>query len=190
MNASADNTFIGASVTDKNGDKFLVVKVNAKSMYVAKGWTLEQYNTAFNMKPKGTTFKAFCEKNNIEMVKYSDYEIEDTEAAKKEVVEESKKASNATSALGQAEKLVLTNLLKYKQLHRLQNIQVGDTTMRVLENKDNNRFLLNVDKNYVLYNKDLDITCNVCSVFDYGTKVKEIPWEKITPKEVAKAVVK
>ena len=179
MKASADNVFVGATV--KKGDEnFLVIKVNTKSMYVVSGWTLEEYNKAFSMKGK-QTFKEFCEKNKIEMVKYSDYEIADDEAAKKVVVEDSKKAANATSAFGKAEKMTLTNLLKYKQLRRLQNIQVGDKVMRVLENKDNERFLINLSDDYILYNKTLDVAYKVCSVFEWGDKIKEIPWEKITP---------
>lgn len=181
MKASADNVFIGATVT-KDNVNYLVVKVNAKSMYVAQGWSLEQYNAAFAMKSKEVTFKDFCEKNKIEMVKYSDYEIAQEESAKKTVIEESKKAVNATSALGKAEKMVLTDLLKYKRLHRFQNIQVGDTIMRVLENQDNDRFLLNVNDDYILYNRSLDVSCKISTVYDYEEKYKEVPWEKITPK--------
>lgn len=183
MKASADNVFVGATVT-KNSTNYLVVKVNAKSMYIIQGWTLEQYNTALTMKTKGTTFKDFCEKYKIEMVKYEGFEIEENEASKKSVIEETKKAVNATSALGKAEKLVLTDLLKYKKLHRFANISVGDKIMRVLERRDEDKFLLNIDGEYILYNKTLDASCNVCSVFDWGDKIKEVPWEKITPKAV------
>ena len=187
MKASAENVFVGANVI-KDDKKLLVVKVNAKSMYVVEGWTLEDYNKALALKIKGTTFKEFCEKNKIEMVKYDGYEIEESEAAKKTVVEDSKKAANATSALGRAEKMVLTELLKYKKLHMFANISVGDKIMRVLEQKDEDKFLLNVDNNYILYNSSLDAAYNLCSVFDWGKEIKTVPWEKVTPKPVATAV--
>lgn len=187
MKANADNVFIGAKVT-KGKETFLVVKVNTKSMYVAKNMTLEQYNQNWSLRPKGQSFKVFCEKLKIEMVKYDSYEIEESEAAKKEVVETSKKASNTVSAFGTAEKKTLTELVRFKKLQKLVNIGVGNKIMRVLEIRDNNKFLINLDNNYLLYNRELDIACNVCSVFDWGVKVKEIPWEKITPKQTQSGV--
>ena len=62
MKASADNVFVGAILT-KDNEKFLVVKVNAKSMYVAKGMTLDEYNRRHSLKTKETTFKDFCKAN-------------------------------------------------------------------------------------------------------------------------------
>lgn len=181
MKASAENVFVGANLT-KDNENYLVVKVNAKSMYVAKGWTLEQYNKALAMKQKGITFKDFCEKSGIETAKYNGYDIAEEESAKKAVVEETKKTT--VSALGKAEKVVLTDLLKYNKLRRFQNIQVGEKTMRMLESKDDDKFLLNIDNKYILYNKSLDASYPVCSVFEWGKKATEIPWEKITPKAV------
>ena len=52
MKASADNVFVGAILT-KDNEKFLAVKVNAKSMYVAKGMTLDEYNRRYSLKAKG-----------------------------------------------------------------------------------------------------------------------------------------
>ena len=79
MKASAENVFVGATLT-KGDEKYVVIKVNAKSMYVAKGITIDDYNRMYSLKPKGTTFKDFCEKNNIEMVKFGGFEIEESEA--------------------------------------------------------------------------------------------------------------
>lgn len=186
MKASADNVFVGATLT-KDNEKFLAVKVNAKSMYVAKGITLDEYNRRYSLKAKGVTFKDFCKANNIEMVKFDGFEIEENEAAKKTIVEESKaSAKSVTSAFGKAEKMVLTELLKYNKLQRLATIGVGDNVMRVMENKDNdgNRFLLNVNGDYILYNRELDSSYFVCKVYDYKAGETEFPWEKITPAPV------
>lgn len=180
MKASAENVFVGATLT-KDNEKYVAIKVNAKSMYVAKGITIDDYNRMYSLKPKGTTFKDFCEKNNIEMVKFDGFEIEESEACKKAVIEESKKASNNVSAFGKAEKAVLSDLLRYNKLHRLQTYGVGDTVMRVMENKDDNRFLLNVNNDYILYNKELDTSYFVCNIFDYKPGETIFPWEKITP---------
>jgi hypothetical protein len=183
MKASADNVFVGAILT-KDNEKFLVVKVNAKSMYVAKGMTLEEYNRRYSLKVKGVTFKDFCKTNNIEMVKFDNFEIEESEAAKKTVVEETKSsAKNVPSAFGKAEKMVLTELLKYNKIQRLANIGVGDNIIRVMENKDNNRFLLNVNNDYILWNKELDSSYFVCHLLDYKPGETTFPWEKITPKK-------
>lgn len=181
MKASADNVFVGAILT-KDNEKFLVVKVNAKSMYVAKEMTLDEYNRRYSLKTKETTFKDFCKANSIEMVKFDNFEIEENEAAKKAIIEETKSsAKNVTSAFGKAEKAVLTELLKYNKLQRLANIGVGDNIMRVIENKDNNRFLLNVNNDYILWNKELDSSYFVCHLFDYKSGETQIPWDKITP---------
>ena len=185
MKASAENVFVGAILT-KDNEKFLAVKVNAKSMYVAKGITLEEYNRRYSLKAKGVTFKDFCKANNIEMVKFDGFEIEETEAAKKAIVEESKSAKNNVSAFGKAEKMVLTELLKYNKLQKYANIGVGDTVMRVMENKDNdrNRFLINVNNDYILWNKELDSSVFVCHLLDYKPGETIFPWEKITPAQV------
>ena len=179
MKANADNVFVGAILT-KDNEKYLVVKVNAKSMYVAKNFTMDKYNKMFSLKPKNETFKEFCKNNNIEMVKYDNFNIEEEEVSKKAVIENTKKSNN-TSAFGKAEKMVLAELLKYNKLHRLANITVGNTVMRVMENKDNNRFLLNVNNDYILYNKELDSSYFVCKVLDYKQGETVFPWEKITP---------
>lgn len=185
MKASADNVFVGATVSN-NDTKYLVIKVNTKSMYIAKDITLEDYNRIWDLRPKGETFKVFCEKHGYEMVKYDSYEIEDNEAAKKNVIEETKKASNnASSVFGKTEKMILTDLLKYKQLQRLANIPLPSGVMRVMERKDDDKFFININKEYILYNRTLDAVCDVCSVFDYCDKYKEVPWEKITPKQSA-----
>ena len=184
MKANADNVFVGAILT-KGNEKFLAVKVNAKSMYIAKGMTLDEYNRIYSLKPKGMTFKDFCKANEIEMVKFEDFEIEEGEAAKKAIVEETKSsAKSVTSAFGKAEKAVLTELLKYNKIQRLANISVGDNIMRVMENKEDNRFLLNVNNNYILWNKELDASYFVCRVLDYKPGETKIPWDKITPATV------
>jgi len=185
MKASADNVFVGAILT-KDNEKFLAVKVNAKSMYVAKGITLEEYNRRYSLKAKGVTFKDFCKANNVEMVKFDGFEIEEKEAAKKSIVEESKSAKNTISAFGKAEKMVLTELLKYNKLQKYANIGVGDTIMRVMENKDDdrNRFLINVNNDYILWNKELDSSVFVCHLLDYKPGETVFPWEKITPAQV------
>ena len=181
MKVAAENIFVGAMVT-KNKENYLVVKVNAKSFYAAKNLTMEEYTFALNSKVKGTTFKDFCKSHNIEMLHYTDnFEIEDTEAAKKTVVEAAKVSAKSESLLDRAEKMVLTDLIKKKKLRTLQNISVGNKVMRVMENRDNDKLLLNLDSNYILYNRSLDATYKVCSVYDWGDKVNEIPWEKITP---------
>ena len=116
------------------------------------------------------------------MVKFDNFEIEENEAAKKAIIEETKSSDkNVTSAFGKAEKAVLTELLKYNKLQRLANIGVGDNIMRVIENKDNNRFLLNVNNDYILWNKELDSSYFVCHLFDYKSGETQIPWDKITP---------
>ena len=60
MTVSADNIFVGATVS-KDKKKYLVIKVNAKSFYAAENLTFDQWNTMWENRFKGTTFKALCE---------------------------------------------------------------------------------------------------------------------------------
>lgn len=182
MKADAENLFVGATIV-KDGENYLVVKVNAKSFYAAKGVTMDDYNFMLNKKLKGVTFKQFCTSNNILMYHYSDnFEIADSEAAKKEVVQATQSTAGKTdSIIDRAEKMVLTELINKKKLRPLQNITVGNKIMRVIENRDNDRLLLNLDSDYVLYNRSLDAAYKVCSVYDWGKTVSTVPWEKITP---------
>ena len=178
MKAEFDNLFVGAVLT-KDNDKYLVVKVNAKSFYAAKNTTMEDYSFAFGAKAKNVTFKQFCDSNGIKMYHYNDgFDISEEEAKKKQVVE---MAKNTTSLLDKADKATLTELIKKKKLKPLANIAVGNKIFRVIENRDNDKLLLNLDNNYVLYNRSLDISYKVCSVYDWGRLVTAVPWEKISP---------
>jgi hypothetical protein len=56
-----------------------------------------------------------------------------------------------------------------------------------MENKDNNRFLINVNGDYVLWNKELDSSVFVCNVLDYKSGETVFPWEKITPAVASEA---
>lgn len=168
-------------VTNKNGEKFLVIKVNAKSFYLAKGITLKKYNALFSVKSKGETFKQFCDKNNFKMFKYDDFEVvqEEEKAEISDNVLEKKFNYVDTAYLNQNEKMILATLKENKELTRYQNIITNDGIMRVMDLKDKDKLLLNVNSNYVLYNMTSDNSYKVCSIYDWDKQIKQIPWEKV-----------
>lgn len=181
MKVQPENIFIGATITNKDNENYLVVKVNAKTFYAGKGITLSQYNELWNARAKGVTFKRFCEMQKIKSFKYDDtFEISKEEFAKKEVISQSKNVN--TNILSKSAKAVLNNLIKYNKLQLMVNLDAGGSIMRIIEMRDNDKFLLNVDSIYILYNKSLDISYKVCNVLEWGDTVTEVPWEKITPK--------
>lgn len=182
MTVSADNIFVGATVS-KDKKKYLVIKVNAKSFYAAENLTFDQWNTMWENRFKGTTFKALCESHHYLMYKYSDkFEVEESESKKKTLVESVKVASKKTSSgLTKLDKEALKDLLRFKRLHNYQNIQVGNNTMRVLANQDNQKFLLNLNDDYVLYNNALDLDMKIGNVYETKLTMDTIPWNKITP---------
>lgn len=178
MKASADNVFIGAKVT-KDKKEFTVIKVNSKSFYLAPDTSLESYQTMWDMRPKKQTFKEFCEKHKFPMEKYEGFEIAEDEAAKKAVIENSQKGVNLYK-LDKAIKLIIADFLKYNKLRLLCNLQAGSKIFRILEMKDKDKFLLNVEDEYILYNSSIDTAVKIGDV--YSVKKEDIDWEKITPK--------
>lgn len=180
MKVDAEHIFAGANITDSNNENFTVIKVNAKSFYAAKGVSYNDYLSMFDNRIKGTTFKKFCELHDFKMYKFDDsFNISEEELSKKNVISQTKNVNFNT--LGKAEKLVLSNLVKYNKVKKLANIQVGNNVMRILDYRDKDKFLLNLDSNYILYNSSLDVSYKICSVYDWGERIKEIPWDKITP---------
>ena len=178
MKVSPENIFPGAKI--KMGLKDLtVIKVNAKSFYATE-MSFSDYSEKYNSKLPGTTFKKFCEANNIQMCKYTDeYRIDETETARKETA-----IANKVSKynLGKAEKLLISQLVKYFEKNKrslwLFQTVVGNSLIRFIEIRDKTNFFLNINNNYVFYSMETDECVKLCSVYDYN--YDHVPWEKLS----------
>lgn len=175
MKASPDNIFVGAKVT-KDGKEFTVIKVNSKSFYLAP-ISYESYQNLWDMRPKKETFKDFCKRQKFLMDKYDGYEIDEQEVSKKALIDESQKGKNLYK-LDKAVKLIIEDDIKHNKLRTLTNQSCGSKIFRIVEMRDKDKFLINYDNDYVLYNSSIDTSVKIGTVFDGFTK-DTIPWEKI-----------
>ena len=173
MKANSSNVFPGAKVK-KGGEEYTVIKVNEKSLYVSSmSWKDYQYE--WGMKLKGTTFKKFCEMFDIRMDKYNDYEIDDSEAVKKEAITSNDYKLDAAYSLVLNENV--KDFAKKKRSIKLQTLYCEKGFVRVLEERDG-CYMLNVNNKYVLHCLDTGESYLVCNVSDY--KHTPIPWEKLS----------
>lgn len=176
MKFTYDNAFQGAKIT--KGEAILYVyKVNTKSFY-AGNITFPQFEERYENRPSKQTFKEFCKQNDFKMLNYGDYEISDEEEKKKAY----SIPSSSHDSIGKAEKLVISKVVseyekKKKEVYCI-TIDVGKTTMRILK-KNGSSVLLNIDKNYYLYNMETSKTIKLGTIYDVTFTESTIPWENV-----------
>jgi len=83
MKLTKDNAFINAKVS-YNKEIYYIVKINAKTVYLAKN---ENFLSEWKTRQKGIKWKDFCKGHNAFMVAYGEIEIDEKEAKKKESIE-------------------------------------------------------------------------------------------------------
>lgn len=108
---TAENAFVGAKIKLKD-EEFLVVKVNAKSLYITKTF---DFLEKWEVRPKGTKWKDFCNRYDAFMVKYGDYTITEEEVKRKEEVakiEENKSLNLMTPAAEKIARGLWTQIVK------------------------------------------------------------------------------
>lgn len=178
MRVSPDNIFPGAKVK-LGSENFTIIKVNAKSFY-ATTMTMAEFQTKWNNR-KGLTFLNFCKANDIKSYKYSEpFEIEATETNRMIIA---KINTSNEYKFGEVEKQVFTENVEYfkkkKKNIRLFQFYVNKKMIRVLEVRENS-YLLNYDKDYILYSFDTNECIKIATVYDYKDKYSEVPWEKLS----------
>ena len=180
MKVTPDNIFAGAKIKLKD-ETLYVVKVNAKSFY-ATSKTYQEYLDLFNARTKGTTFVQFCKQQNIKQRKYTeDYEIEESEYAKKATLLENSKKSYS---LGKAEKTAIKKHIakfqkKNKQLALSPLFTIGDKKIFFLE-ENQNCYLTNINGDYVLISPESDEWVKISTVYDFEQLYDHTPWEKLS----------
>lgn len=83
INLTSQNAFLGAEVT-LNGKTLYVVKINEKSLYASEE---SNFLALWKVKPKGITWKNFCDGHKAKSYKYDNFTITEEEASKKAEVE-------------------------------------------------------------------------------------------------------
>lgn len=159
-----ENAYVGAIVTF-NGEKHYVVKVNAKSVYLTKE---KDFLKKWETRPKGVTWKSFCEKHNAFMNKYEGIEISEAEASAKDNFIEAKKSNKRfLNSIEEKEAMFLFNeAIKAKQnkkhknwtapsIHGFYLIDVNIDKRIFIARKGTNRFFYDIDNDiYFSFEKD------------------------------------
>lgn len=178
MDVTCENVYIGARISDKEGNQLTVVKVNQKSFYATR-YTYDEYLEKWDCKSKGVTFKEFCKVWEVGSYKYSsDFQITEEEVSRKE-----KCVANAANAykvdykVKRALSTQINAFRKAKKKLRFLQVDVGKDTVRIIEENGDN-FFLNINNDYVLYSHNTGEYVKVSSVFDYNEK--EIPWGRLS----------
>lgn len=108
MKLTNENAFIGANVSYEK-QKMVIVKINTKSVYLAKD---KRFLKRWEIRPKGMTWKKFCELNEAKMVSYGLIEIDEKEADLKESFVEREKIKTSKKYLHPISEKVLEDLFK------------------------------------------------------------------------------
>ena len=179
MKVAPENIFPGARI--KSTDKtFTVIKVNQKTFYATE-MSYAEFQEAWNKKPKGTTFTAFCKAYGILSYKFTDnFEIEETEVDRKIVAEINSKENYKLESW---EKKDIIDSIEYMKKRnrsiRLYQFESRKKLIRFLEEKENS-YLLNIDGDYILLSLDTDECIKIATVYDYCDKFREVPWNRLS----------
>lgn len=171
MQASKENVFIGAQV-EKDGKKMTVVKINEKSLYLAPT-PIENYRLLWKTRPAKETFKDFCRRNGFPMESYSGWEISETEAERGKA---QKAAGKAGYSLSQAVRKEIEEEEKKKKIRLLVTFPTEKGTARILQKNGEDKYLVNCDGDYVLYNRTSGLSVKVGSAM---SGLKSVDWERI-----------
>ena len=164
MNLSAENAFIGATVS-KGVETLTVYKVNVKSFYAGK-YPLDEFKSMYKFKDKSQTFKDFCKRSSILQYDYSGWEITEEEAAKKQV-EEIKSAAKQVFSPSQ-KKAIKDTFEEYNKN--------GKQMRWVLIQKDNSLVIRYGDIRY-LYNVTSEETIALGE--DEALTEDSVPWDRL-----------
>lgn len=179
MKVAPDNIFPGAKI--RLGEKEeIVIKVNAKSYYSTK-MNYADFLDKFNNKPKGMTFKKFCEYYDIKSHKYTEnYEIELDEFQRKRLAEENSDKSYTLKEWEMKDLVDTINTFKKKKRElRLYQFESRNSLIRFLE-VNGNSYLLNINGDYILISFDTGECIKISTVYDFKTKYDHIPWELLS----------
>lgn len=171
MRASKENVFIGAQV-EKGGKKMTVVKINEKSLYLAPT-SIENYRLLWKTRPVKETFKEFCRRNGFPMESYSGWEISETEAERGKA---QKAAEKTGYNLSQAVKKEIEEEEKRKKIRLLVTFSTEKGTARILQKNGEDKYLVNCDGDYVLYNRTSGLSVRIGSAVD---GLKTVDWERV-----------
>jgi len=108
MKLTNETAFLGASVVYAK-EKYFVVKINAKTVYLAKD---KNFLKNWEAKSKGMTWKNFCSVNQAIMVAYNLVEIDEKEASLKESYIERDKEKASKKYLHISSEKILGELFK------------------------------------------------------------------------------
>lgn len=176
MKLTSENAFVGASITGSDGVKLIVYKVNEKSFY-AGVYPLEQYKEMLKNKDRGATFKMFCTKNSINMYSYDGWEIDETEASKKEIAVATVKSHIALKPeIRKAIKAYFEECTKKGESLRLSAIWYRGDIIRILVSNGES-LVISIDGARYLYHVPSEET--ILLEEDEAPTEATIPWEKL-----------
>lgn len=178
MKLTYENIFLSAEATFE-GKNMFVYKINAKSFY-AGTMPFEIFMDKYEKKPKSIVFKDFCTHNTAKQYTYEGFDISEEEVEKGKKIGIKKKDKDEKRYLSlKAEKLlrdVYTD--KYKKGKSYQHPLYDDKTeFHVVEAHPDNKILLNIDNNYILFNMISKKYLFLEDVFKKELNSKNIPWD-------------
>lgn len=171
MKVSKENVFIGAQV-EKDGRKMTVIKANEKSFYLAPT-PIENYRLLWKTRPDKETFRDFCKRNSFPMESYSGWEIPEAEAERGRVQEISEKSGYSLSA---AVKKEIEEEEKKGKIRLLVTFPTENGVARILQKNGEDKYLLNCDGDYVLYNRTKSLSLKIG---DAVHSVKAVDWRRV-----------
>jgi hypothetical protein len=169
---NSENAFLNAEV-EYNNKKYYVIKVNQKSVYLSEN---KDFLKIWKNRPKGITWKKFCDKNGAIIVKYGDIKISDIEVLKGKDCKTSEKQYLDVYLEKEVCKMYKRWLKGFENYSTPIEGTKGKTII-IIKFKDGQALIRN-DKDYFFYDIELDKYSYWRQFGSIGQK-KEIPFPRI-----------
>jgi hypothetical protein len=174
-NLNKEKAFLNAKVVYKNKN-FYVVKINNKTVYLSedKGFIIK-----WKDRPKGITWKKFCEKHKTVMVSYDKVKIDNLEMlrATNFIVSKKKGKNYLDSFLEKEVRRLFMVFLKKKGSWKYPIENKKNEQMFIIKFNDNGQSLIRFKDIYFFYDIEFDVYTFYKNL---GEKLKSnrIPWPR------------
>ena len=179
---TSDIAFLGCSIIEEKTKKsYFVYKINAKTFYAGE-MSYDQFISRFKVSQKGTTFKEFAAGVKAKSFSYEGFSISEAEVERGKKVgikKEPKKEKKMLSTRGESA-IRDAYILRYKKGKGCKYpMYDGTMEFHIVAAHPENKVLLNVEGQYVLYgleSKKFFVVEDVCSG---KLTMATIPWGNV-----------
>jgi hypothetical protein len=184
ISLTKENAFLGAEITCP-GKTFYVVKINDKSVYLAKD---KEFLNAWENRPKGITWKDYCNRFDVVMSKYDGLFISAIELSRGKTIAQLKENKSDRRYLSNTLETEVKNLYKRFQKgkgswsHPIEDVKGKQAV--IVAFSDDGQALIRSDLDFFFYDLETNVYTYYKRVGEVGTpKGIVFPRQKIIQKQ-------